>query len=413
MGVRSPGAASIRLHFMNFDVGGAAVTVYAQSGDQLVTRGPFSGKGPDQNGDFWTATLPGDIAFIEFAGSGIPRLEIAEVMHLEKDPTAPQQQSQSFRSGEGNQANAPSELGCHFDVMCESVHSDARNATVLLNYQVGMEVGTCTGTILNDLDGDTVVPYLLTANHCNITPANVSTLQVTFLFQRSSCGGTLPNLASLPALTGGVVLETNGEGGNDMTFIRLKGAFPAGAVAVGWSTGGPDNNSYGIHHPGGTYKRATFFHPSSYVPCTAIYDDEYYIVESVGGGIERGSSGSGLFNGSGRLIGQLRGRCGPGKDDNGNCQDEDGWRAVYGTFAVTYPLVRRWLEIGGTINVNRFHGGNELGTPSEPYRTVNGGYNLAWDNTRLKIRAGSYNEAVTFSKPMTILADGGTVTIGR
>jgi hypothetical protein len=54
-----------------------------------------------------------------------------------------------------------------------------------------------------------------------------------------------------------------------------------------------------------------------------------------------------------------------------------------------------------------------LGTPSEPFRTITAGYQFAWDNTRLKIKAGSYNEAVTFSKPMTILADGGTVTIGR
>ena len=412
--LRSPGAAALRLHFVNFDVGRAAVTVYTRDGDEVITRGPFSGKGPDHDGDFWTASLPSDTVFIELSGAGQPRLEIAELMHLEQDPIATAQKQRWLSKGQGqsNLVNAPAELGCHLDVACEAVDSFARDATVQLNYQTGpTTIGRCSGTILNDLDGETVVPYLLTANHCNITPANVGTLQVTFLFQRGSCGGSLPT--NPPTLTGGVVLENNPQGGNDMTFIRLNGQLPAGVTMAGWSTGGPDNNSYGIHHPDGAFKRVTFFEPSSYLPCTLEFDDEYHIVNPLRGGIEGGSSGSGLFNGSGRLIGQLRGRCGVSVDGNGNCSSDDGWRAVYGTFAITYPIIRRWLEIGGTINVNLFHGGNELGTPSQPYRTVTGGYNLAWNNTRLKIKPGNYNERVTFSKPMTILADGGPVIIGR
>jgi len=420
MALRSPGALSIRLRFVNFDIGDASVIVYARNGDEVITLGPFSGKGPQRSGDFWTLSLPGDTAFIEFSGDGEPRIEVAEVMHYDKDLGATiQKQGQSAQSQSPNQANAVAELGCHLDVMRENVNTDARDATGWIAFRQanGNLVSVCTGTLLRDLDGETVVPYFLTANHCGITAANANSVEVRFLFHRNPITGAIPNPfanpATLPGLSGSVELAFNGQGGNDMTFLRLNGSVPAGVTLADWSTGGPDNNSYGIHHPGGAFKRVTFFHPSSYIPCTIAYDDEYYIVESVGGGIEPGSSGSGLFNGSGQLIGQLRGRCGPGTDDNGNCQDEDGWRAVYGTFAVTYPLIRRWLEIGGTINVNRFHGGNELGTPSEPYRTVTGGYNLAWDNTRLKIKPGSYNEAVTLSKPMTILADGGTVTIGR
>jgi hypothetical protein len=313
----------------------------------------------------------------------------------------------------GGAANAAAELGCHNDVMCETVVSTvARDATVHLSYKVDGKDKACTGTIIADLDGETVVPYLLTAKHCNITAANVGTLTATFLFQNSMCGATPPSSPGGPQLMGGVVLETNGD--NDMTFIRLNGSLPAGVTPAGWSTGDPPDGSYGIHHPDGTYKRATFFDPSSYVLCPYTYDPDYWVMEARRGGIEPGSSGSGLFNPSGQLVGHLKGRCGPDTDeDNGNCSTDDGWRAVYGKFSVTHGTIKRWLEIGGTINVNRFHTGNELGTPSEPYRTVTAGYNLAWNNTRLKIKPGSYNEAITFSKPMTILADGGTVTIGR
>ncbi|HKQ78450.1 MAG TPA: hypothetical protein VJ810_32420 [Blastocatellia bacterium] len=413
MAFRSPGATALRLRFVNFDMGGGAVTVYTRDGDEVITRGPFSGKGPEHDGDFWTASLPGDTIYIEVSGVDEPRLEIAEVMHLDQDPiaTARRQRRLSQSRDHGATVNAVAELGCHLDVMCETVvDASARDATAQLTFQVGMQAKACTGTILTDLDGDTLVPYLLTANHCNITAANVGSLQATFLFQSNSCGGAPP--ASMPSLMGGVVLETNGD--NDMRFIRLNGVLPAGVTPARWSTGGPPDGSYGIHHPGGTFKRATFFDPSSYIFCSYTYDSDYWVMEARRGGIEPGSSGSGLFNPTGQLVGHLRGRCGPDTDEEGgNCSTDDGWRAVYGKFSVTHGVIRRWLEIGGTINVNRFHGGSELGTPSEPYRTVTAGYNLAWDNTRLKIKPGNYNESVTFSKPMTILADGGTVIIGR
>jgi len=408
MALRSPRALAIRLRFVNFDIGEASVIVYARNGDEVITLGPFSGKGPQQSGDFWTLSLPGDTAFIEFSGTGEPRLEVAEVMNYDKNLGAIiQKQSEGL-----NQAQPPEEHSCFLDVMQESVNTDARDATGWIAFRQanGGLVFACSGTLLNDLDGETVVPYFLTASHCDITAANVNSVDVRFLFQRNPANGAVPNVFTLPGLSGGVELAFNGQGGNDMTFLRLNGQVPAGVKLANWSTGGVDHNSYGIHHPNGTFKKVTFFQPSDRNDCG--YDDEYHIVDVTRGGHAGGSSGSGLFNSSGQLIGHLRGIC-PKGGDKITCAGDDGDRSIYGKFSVTYPLIRRWLEIGGTINVNRFHGGNELGTPSEPYRTVNGGYNLAWDNTRLKIKPGSYNEAVTFSKPMTILADGGTVTIGR
>ena len=71
------------------------------------------------------------------------------------------------------------------------------------------------------------------------------------------------------------------------------------------------------------------------------------------------------------------------------------------------------MLIGGTINVNKAYGGNELGTPAQPFRSVVAGYNFAWDDVRLKIRSGSYNERLTFARPMTIIADGGSVIMGQ
>jgi hypothetical protein len=408
MAFRSPGAHYLRLRFVNFDAGDASVIVYARNGDEVVTLGPFTGKGPQRSGDFWTLSLPGDTAFLEFSGGGEPRLEVAEVMHYDKLP-APAVQK---RAQDLNQAQPPGEHPCFLDVMQESVDPFARDATALIAYRdaSGNFVSYCSGTLINDWDGETVVPYFLTASHCDITPANVNSVEALFLFQRDPATGAIPNLSSLPRLSGGVVLAFSGLSGNDMTFLRLNGQVPAGVTLAGWSTGGADNNSFGVHHPNGTFKKASFFIPSEQDNCG--FEDNYHIVKMTRGGSAGGSSGSGLFNGAGRLVGQLRGICPAGSDKISCAADEDD-RSIYGKFSLTYPLIYPYLEIGGTINVNRFHGGYELGTPSEPFRTVTAGYNFAWDNTRLKIKPGSYNEAITFSKPMTILADGGTVTIGR
>ncbi|MDW8240686.1 MAG: hypothetical protein RMM98_13840 [Acidobacteriota bacterium] len=227
LAIRSPGAFGLRLHFTNFDVGEGSVIVYARDADGLIVRGPFTGKGSDGTGEFWTASLPGDTAFIEVSGTDEPQLEVAEILHFDKDPAG-------LVQGQAGVA-APQQLSCHLDVMCESVNPFARDATGQMNFIAGGQGVVCTGTLLNDLDDETFVPYFLTAYHCISTQAVTNTLEVVWFWQRNSCGGSLPNYMSLPRNTGGKLLESNpDDGGNDMTFIRLNGTLPPG---VGWPAG--------------------------------------------------------------------------------------------------------------------------------------------------------------------------------
>jgi hypothetical protein len=76
-----------------------------------------------------------------------------------------------------------------------------------------------------------------------------------------------------------------------------------------------------------------------------------------------------------------------------------------------------------TIYVDGNYRGEEKGTPDQPFKTVGKAYNIGeayglngvqiWDGAQIKIRAGSYDEKVTFSKRIRVLADRGTVTIGQ
>jgi hypothetical protein len=51
-----------------------------------------------------------------------------------------------------------------------------------------------------------------------------------------------------------------------------------------------------------------------------------------------------------------------------------------------------------SIHVDSSYYGSEEGTPDKPFHTVVEVNNMAWNGQKLKIQAGSYNEALTFSK---------------
>lgn len=431
--IRSPGAYGLRIHFRKFEVGDDTVLVYAREGNRVRMRGTYTGKGPNSDGTFWSAMLPGDTSFIELVTGNqkTPTIEIDKVVHVDQPLSGLTSNRQKQEPPNPSNSLSPQVLGCHLDPACQpqsSYNAAAHDASVIIFYIKSTgEMKACSGTMLRDLDNATEVPYLLTAYHCLSTQAEANSLQVYFRYQNNVCGGT-PSLANLPTTLGATLLGANPtDGGNDMAFLRLNPIQGLSQDApplqfAEWSlANGLTDPSYGIHHPASSFKRITFFGPSDYVLCPDIDagdDGDYFLADPTNGGIEGGSSGSGLFDSSGRLLGQLKGRCGPGTDDNGNCSDEDGWRAVYGKFNISYTIgqVGRWLEIGGTINVNRFYTGEELGTPDKPFRTLAAANNLLnqynWNGARIKVQAGCYPEPGTFSRPVTILSNGGTVKIG-
>jgi len=64
------------------------------------------------------------------------------------------------------------------------------------------------------------------------------------------------------------------------------------------------------------------------------------------------------------------------------------------------------------IYIDGVYLGPEFGTELFPYNTVAEGYDAAYPGDRLRIKAGSYNETLTFRKVVKLIPRDGTVRIG-
>jgi hypothetical protein len=62
-----------------------------------------------------------------------------------------------------------------------------------------------------------------------------------------------------------------------------------------------------------------------------------------------------------------------------------------------------------------YEGSSEEGRPQKPFKTVHAAIHHypVWDGAQIKIQAGTYPEAVTFSQRIRLFAEGGTVVIGE
>jgi lysyl endopeptidase len=401
--IESPEAKAMRVHLENLTIpDGGHVMVYNRNNVTEI-YGPYRQSDLYGFAELWTASIFGPVVTLEYyvppgvEPAAVAGLQVTEITHLYVDLST---------------LLSPQLLTCHNDLACNAGWASEGNGVAGLG-TIGGTAGVlwCSGALLNDFDNDTFVGYFLTANHCLNgsdsalgTQAQANTVEYYWRYQRPTCNGTAPDPATVPRTATGadLISRQTRNAGNDHAFLRIRGALPGGLTFAGWDTTAFSNGnaSTGIHHPDGSFKRISFgtIHSS---------DTNYWNVNWSSGTTEPGSSGSPVFDSSRRLRGQLWG-------DNRTCPAAGATaRSVYGRFNVTYPNIRRWMEIGGTINVNSSYTGVEEGTPTRPFRTASAAHSFAWNGARIKFRTGSYPGPITFTKQVTLIADGGMVTIGN
>jgi hypothetical protein len=206
--------------------------------------------------------------------------------------------------------------------------------------------GACTGTLLNDMDPTTHIPYALTAHHCVADQIRASSIEAVWFHRAHSCGGPGETARSVP---GGADLLYAAKT-TDTSLLRLRRPPPAGAVFSGWTTAGPELGAavIGVFQPRGGRQAVAFGRLASYEHCEEAHycgEDadpdglQYLRVDWERGATEPGTSGSGLFLPSGELIGTLSGGF-------GNCERPRG-PDDYGRFDLPYQgALSRWLGLG-------------------------------------------------------------------
>jgi len=350
--IRSEGAAAIRVQIKGLNLSDDADLYFFNQAGQAF--GPYSRKGPNGTGEFWTNTVmsPDGVVLLRHYGPNGARdlkgtsFAIESVGHV----------GQSFADQLSSRISP--ESFCSFNAPCienASCHNGtpaqpAKSAVALMQWIQGAFIYTCTGGLLNDSDPSGQIPYFLTANHCISQAKNATNLETYFQFS-IACGST-----NCPAQTNpggiqrlGATIKATGTGG-DFTLLQLNQTPPAGSVFLGWNSTPVANSNntplYRISHPAWApqaYSDQTV--DTSAPTCTGWPRGERIYSREGVGATEGGSSGSPILNASSQVVGQLSGACGTNVNDD--C-DHVNNATVDGAFAFYFTSVQPFLGTGCT-----------------------------------------------------------------
>jgi len=320
LSVRCAGAYSINLEFHEYIIPvGAQVFVYNDQDEVLGAFEAGSNPGQDQLG---VTQLAGDMITIEYVEPrsvrGQGRLRVGQVTHAYRDIV-----------GAGKSLGDSGD--CNNNVICplgDAVRDQIRSVAMIT---VGGD-GICTGQLINNCDNDGT-PYFLTANHC----LGGSNWVFRFNWNSPTCTQTA-NGPMNQSVSGFTLLENSA--GSDVALLRLNTAPPASynVYFSGWDKSAtPATSVTAIHHPSGDIKKIS---KENQAVITATYGGAscWRVAGWDDGTTEGGSSGSGLWNQNGLLVGQLFG---------GQASCDFNFNDNYGRFSVSYPLLDEWLGTCG------------------------------------------------------------------
>lgn len=388
--VRSPDAMALRVGLKLRGMDDRIELRVAGSDDPAKVEGLSTGTETrmllDDRGLFWTPATDGETQVIElFAPDGVDfkrvQAQVAHVSHLVTN----------LRSGFALTPKIGESGNCNVDTACRvgalgQAFVNAKNSVSWLLFQDGGSF-ICTGTLLNDTDAATQIPYYFTADHCIGSQTVANTVQTIWNYEATSCGSGVS--AGTTSVAGGAQLLFNdyggGGSGTDAALLRLNNAPPGFAFYAGWDANpvAAGADVLAIHHPSGDAKKSSLG--------KQVTQQQYLIeVGWLSGTTEPGSSGSGLFTGdAGGYF--LRGGLYGGQASCANSGTTPGsgnnWD-VYSRLDLIYNDVKQWLapttQAFGPTNGRDYTGAWYV--PSE----------AGWGLTVYQYAAPTYNQFVMF-----------------
>jgi V8-like Glu-specific endopeptidase len=341
--VAAPGATALRLHLSPFDLPESA-ELYVYSADGQA-HGPYTGRGPIDDGELWTNTIFGDEVRLQLRAAADDlaqtRLVVAGLGYM----------GTGLPMAGSNLCS--DNAACVENAACWNVSAvaQARDAVASILFASGGFYYICSGGLIADSAAGTV-PYFLTANHCISRSSEASSMESYFDYESGSCSQpncTQPYFGN-PDTLGAQIVAGNRTG--DYTLLRLSSApttEDGNAVYLGWNSSPVANsNGVGLHrlsHPSGSPQAYSAHTVDTSKPtCSSWPRGSWIYSRDITGATEGGSSGSPVLNGSGQIVGQLSGACGFNVNDT--C-DSASNATVDGAFASYYSQVASFLGPGG------------------------------------------------------------------
>ncbi len=335
-------AYRLKLHLGAADLPeGARLWVYDESGD---AKGPF-GRELVAEGGLWTPAVRGPEIRLEV------ELPAGHTASFTVDSVA-----ESFELGPDGDPLAASlvprvDSSCVVNAACVTTGAvpaiRAIQAAIAAVYFIdGNFVFQCTGGLLNSDSGDL---FFLTSDHCIDTQASAASTDLFWDLIKACSGAVQAPLESY----GAELLAA--QPSSDFSLLRLD-FVPPDRVLLGW------NGNTGVVVPGAVFHRVShpaddvgifpqaysehrvLAHPSLCSPggLPTPLDDltKFSYSETLVGGVLAGSSGAPLVTGSGQVVGQLLGGCGPMSTEG--CRADT--QVIDGRFSETFKSIGSWLN---------------------------------------------------------------------
>lgn len=275
--------------------------------------GAYTEKNNLETGNFMAGPLKGDI-LIEYhapGGEAVDQLPF----QLEEVYVRP-----VFRGV--NELGFGAAYACQINVNCNAGanYASSKNGVMRIRMVATQGIALCTGTLLNNTAQDEK-RYVLTAFHCLRPPGEpleplYDMWSFDFAYESNSCA----NPAEEPGIVSVQGARKLAEWADtDMMLLEITKVIPESANAYfnGWDRrlDHAPNKSVIIHHPGGDIKKITSdfdkigIHNSvtNWNNGTSTPVGSHYINDFDDAVYQPGSSGSPLFDDSGKVIGQLHG----------------------------------------------------------------------------------------------------------
>lgn len=244
-------------------------------------------------------------------------------------------------------------LDCHPNANCNdgAGYRDIQRSVCRIVMVLEEGTGYCSGTLINNTAEDET-PYILSAFHCDESYTPLYDMwRFDFNYESADCS----NPSTEPAFQSLIGCERRASRReSDFVLFELSNNIPPGfnAFFAGWDRRS-DAPQSGImfHHPSGDIKKIAAFEQAQIHPgainwqAGATPPNHHFDVDFSLGTFEPGSSGSALFDSSGKIRGQL----------HGGFNGCDNTSAFYGRFAISWDegdqaatRLMDWLDPTGT-----------------------------------------------------------------